>query len=131
MTPTEVNQLAAVIWGIRPEWPSSSLQTFITKNLADKPYHLATVAFVACAVDPDTKTPARVLENGPWWKAAAAAFGMEQSTPVVNRMEGRCKQCGFFVVRGELHTCGRKADAHQGAAMARQALKANREDETP
>lgn len=131
MTPTEIARLAAIVWNVRPEWQQTSLHTLISRNLAAKPYHLAVVAFIACAVDPDTKTPARVLENGPWWRAAAIAFGYEPATPIpLHRDDLHCKRCGLLRTDGEDHQCQRVADAHEGAARARQALAAARNTRT-
>lgn len=70
MTKTEAARLAAAVSILRPDWPTASLQTFIDTHLAHRPLRDAAVALTWTATDPDTKTPARVLEAGPWWTAA-------------------------------------------------------------
>lgn len=67
MTPIELHRLAGAVAILRPDWPAASLQTFLERNLAHRPLRDATVALIACALDPATSTPARVLEPGPWW----------------------------------------------------------------
>lgn len=127
MNPNDAARLAAIINGIHPEWPNASLLTFITRNLANRPYPDAVVAFVACAIDPDTKTPARLLENGPWWKAAAAAAGKVEATPTPPRVSHmRCDRCGFTVTEPD-HRCAPRGDHTAGAARARAELHAAKE----
>jgi hypothetical protein len=81
----QVSQLAHALNELRPDWPISSLTTWITNNLSKRSYQDAAVALVWVALDikPDgtfaTERPARVLEAGPWWRAAAA--GEARVTP--------------------------------------------------
>lgn len=73
MNEHEAQRLAGAINSLRPEWPCKSLATFIATKLDARAYLDAAVALTWVAADPTTKTPARVLEAGPWWKATAAA----------------------------------------------------------
>lgn len=75
MTKIELHRLAGALATLRPEWPPASLQTFLERHFAHRPLRDAAVVLVSCALDPATSTPARVLEAGPWWKAAAADRG--------------------------------------------------------
>lgn len=65
LTRHEAERLAQSIHALRPEWPVSSLLTFLkkreTRPLLDLTLELAHVAQL-----PDTKTPARIDEQGPW-----------------------------------------------------------------
>lgn len=76
MNDAEQQRLAHALNELRPTWPISSLRTFIARNLANRPYRDAAMALVWVALDVDaagnyvTETPKRVLESGPWWKAA-------------------------------------------------------------
>jgi hypothetical protein len=124
---TDTTRLAAIINCIRPDWPQASLTTAIVKHLSHRPFRDALIALAWVAADPNTATPARVLEHGPWWDAVAAGNNQAPATPTNDRLEGRCK-CGSWVVRGEPHTCARLADPHAGAAAARAALHAARKD---
>lgn len=72
LSQVEAHRLAGAINQLRPEWPLASLSTFIHKNLAARAYRDAAVALTWVACDPQTLTPARVLEAGPWWKATQA-----------------------------------------------------------
>jgi acyl-CoA synthetase (NDP forming) len=71
MTKIELHRLAGAIATLRPDWAPQSLQTFLERNLANRAYRDVALALAYVAVDPDTATPARVLEPGPWWSAAA------------------------------------------------------------
>jgi hypothetical protein len=99
VNPNEAGRLAHAINDLRPDWPVSSLRTFIERNLANRAYRDAVVALVWVAVDrkvdgsPASDTPKRVLEAGPWWRAA----GIEDQT--INRphpptRSEQCKRCG-------------------------------------
>lgn len=76
MNESETRRLAHATNELRPDWPVSSLTTFIRNNLANRPYRDAAVALAWVATDqsieggPASTTPKRVLENGPWWRAA-------------------------------------------------------------
>lgn len=71
MNEHEIERIAAAVHAMRPDWPAGSLRTFIAKNLADKPRRDVAVAFAWVACEANTAKPARVLEAGPWWRAAA------------------------------------------------------------
>lgn len=71
MNPHETERIAAAIHQLRPDWPAPSIRTLITKHLADRPRRDVTIALAWIACEPNTHTPARVLESGPWWQAAA------------------------------------------------------------
>ena len=75
MNQTEAHRLAAAVNQLRPEWPLASLSAFIHKNLITRAYRDAVVALTWVACDAESLTPARVLENGPWWKATQAQEG--------------------------------------------------------
>lgn len=94
MIPTEIDRLAHAVSILRPDWPKASLRTFITANLAERPYRDAAVAFAFVSCDPDTRTPARVLEAGPWWAACKPADAPPPKTladPIPQTM--RCGVC--------------------------------------
>lgn len=71
MTPIELHRLAGAVSCLRPDWPPASVQTFIAKHFTHRPLRDIAVALAYVAADPDSSTPARVLEAGPWWQAAA------------------------------------------------------------
>lgn len=75
MNTHEIERIAAAMNQLRPDWPTSSLRTLITKSLADRPRRDVAVALAWIACESGTATPARVLEAGPWWKAAAVETG--------------------------------------------------------
>ena len=71
MNENEIERIAAAVNVLRPDWPTPSLRTFIAKKLGMRPRRDVAVALAWVACDSATTTPARVLENGPWWKAVA------------------------------------------------------------
>ncbi len=73
MERTEIAKLAAAVNLLRNDWPTNSLQKFITAQLASYPLEDAAPALVRVAVDPESSTPARVLQPGPWWPAPQRA----------------------------------------------------------
>lgn len=76
MNDHEIQRIAAAAHQLRPDWPASSVATLIRKNLADRPRRDVAVALAWVACETATSTPARVLETGPWWRAA----GVEGTT---------------------------------------------------
>ena len=73
MNQTDIQRLAAATNALRPDWPTRSLITFLANNLGERANLDATVAMAWIAADPQTRTPARVLEAGPWWQATRPA----------------------------------------------------------
>ena len=72
MNENEISRIAAAISDLRPDWPAASIRSLLHKpELRNKPRRDVAVALAWVACETDTKTPARVLEAGPWWRAAA------------------------------------------------------------
>jgi hypothetical protein len=100
MNPNEIKRLAHAINEHRPDWPISSLTTFIAHNLTNRTYRDAAVAltWVACDTKPDgtpaTATPKRVLENGPWWQAAVISGDANGGRPNPPKRTEQCRRCG-------------------------------------
>lgn len=70
--PDEIARLAAAINILRPEWPIKALITHLTTHHAARPYRDLGLALTWIALDPATRTPARLREHGPWWEVCAA-----------------------------------------------------------
>lgn len=70
MNDHEAQRIAAAMHELRPDWPTNSLLTLLRKKLIDKPRRDVTVALSWVACESNSATPARVLEAGPWWRAA-------------------------------------------------------------
>lgn len=85
MNDHEIERIAMAMNALRPDWPVASLRTLLKKpQLTDRPRRDVTVALAWVACESGTATPARVLESGPWWKAAAtdgAARGFQPLEP--------------------------------------------------
>jgi hypothetical protein len=114
---TEAARLAAAINALRPEWPAQSLLTFIGQNLQSRAYRDAVVALAWVAADPQSVTPARVLENGPWWKATQAQAGTVSA--IAMRCPDHPAECAW-----DCKPCSEDvADISAGLARVRAAMK--------
>jgi len=106
MMPNEISRLAHALNELRPDWPVSSLTTWLTRHMSNRPYRDAAVALVWVAVDtkldgsPATERPARVLEPGPWWQAAAMGGNALAGRPQPPKSHEQCPRCG-----GRLPAC--------------------------
>ena len=74
LTHNEIGRLAGMANQLRPDWPVNSLTTFIGKH-RHRTYRDVAVALAWVCADADTQTPARLNEDGPWWKAVTAGDG--------------------------------------------------------
>lgn len=137
MIAAEVDRLAHAVNALRPDWPTASLRTWITANLANRAYHDAAVALVWVAVDPASHKPARVLENGPWWGATLTAASEAERHPSAVKLGELCHThgchkdaCGCdpaaYAARQREATAVRNS---RGVAAARAALRANQPDQ--
>lgn len=82
---TEIDRLAAMANALRPDWPVSSLRTYLTARHSHRCYADLAVALATIATDATTRTPKRLDESGPWWQAAQAASGERIRTPAPPR----------------------------------------------
>lgn len=70
MNENEIERIANAIHALRPDWPAASIHSLISDRMAGHTRRDAAVALAWVACESETKTPARVLEAGPWWQAA-------------------------------------------------------------
>lgn len=108
-TPNEIERLAGLGNALRPDWPIKSLRSYLSANLSTRTYQDLAVALSWICTDPATQTPARLLENGPWWAATAAhsvKAGQRQTCPEhrVTLTAGNCPRC---IEHAAEHTPGR------------------------
>jgi len=98
----EISRIAAAISDLRPDWPAASLRTLMKNpELKSRPRRDVAVALAWIACEADSKTPKRVLEAGPWWRAAAVenpstAKGppkAEEACPIHGGFRDRCSGC--------------------------------------
>jgi hypothetical protein len=127
MNEHEIDRIAAAMNQLRPDWPVKSLRTLLTRpELASRARRDVTVALAWVACESGTSSPARVIEAGPWWRAA----GIEGT--LTNRHPKPADAC---------HRCGREygpnccdnptqrpapGDSVRQAAVARELLRAAR-----
>lgn len=110
MNDNELRRLAHAINDLRPDWPISSLTTFMQRTMLNRTYRDAAVALAWIATDTKadgthaSDTPKRVLEAGPWWRAATIE-NPEAQRPERPRRETQCTRCG-----GRLPDCACKRE---------------------
>ena len=75
MLSEEIDRLAQSVNALRPDWGAHDLKTFIANQLPDRNYTDAAKAFAMIATDPTTRSPARILQPGPWWGDKPTAGG--------------------------------------------------------
>lgn len=117
MTPIDAARIAAAVAILRPEWPEPSLRTFLTDpkyHISRRPYQDAATAMTYIATDPTTKTPARVLESGPWWH-----IGKPDPEPAKSSQCPRCRD--FYDPREGHQVCNRPSHDEETAASLEQA----------
>lgn len=90
LTRQETERLAQAVNALRPDWPTASLVTFIWKR-NERPLLDLSVELTWVAQLTDSKSPARIDQDGPWKKATIGSTGQ------VYRQIGRdeCIICGF------------------------------------
>lgn len=72
MNDHEVTRIATALNQMRPDWPVKQLTTLLRDDrMVNRPRRDAAVALAWVACEPNTASPYRVFENGPWWRAAA------------------------------------------------------------
>ncbi|HLU82340.1 MAG TPA: hypothetical protein VKZ43_02975 [Trueperaceae bacterium] len=95
---TEVERLAAMANALRPDWPIPSLATHIGAHYVGRAYRDVACALAYVATDAQTQTPARLKEQGPWWRVTEES----RQPPVGRRIPcpdhpeqpaGRCQPC--------------------------------------
>lgn len=117
LSQVEAHRLAAAVNQLRPDWPLASLSTWIRNHLTERAYRDAAVALTWVACDPQTSSPGRVLEAGPWWKATQATVGTvsaitHKCPEHPDQPAWSCKPCADAI-----------ADPAEGLAKVRAALK--------
>jgi len=94
MNEHESERVAASMHQLRPDWPIRQLETLLRDDrMADRPRRDVTVALAWVACESNSASPYRVLESGPWWRAAAVdgatTNGPEKFDPL-----DTCSVCG-------------------------------------
>lgn len=105
MNEHEIARLAASLHQARPDWPVKQLVTLMgDKRMADRPRRDVFVALAWVACESNTATPYRVLEAGPWWRAAAVEGQAQAREPY--DASTFCGVCGEPRHRCELKWAG-------------------------
>ena len=133
MNRTEIERLAGMANRLRPDWPWKSLVTFIEVNLTDRAYRDTAVALAYVACDPQTHTPKRVLEAGPWWQVGAAAADRPRPSGIVTYCEhgepgSGCLDCHPRTHSGVTMSDTQRATIRAQIAEGRAHLEATRLD---
>jgi len=91
LTREEGERLASAVSALRPDWPTSSLYTFIGQR-KERPYRDLALELVYVALDPKTETPARIDEDGPW-KQLARTVRPAVNLADITTFDNACSEC--------------------------------------
>jgi len=91
LTRTEAERLAAAVNALRADWPIDSLMKFISDR-KHRPLIELGVELTWIALDPETKTPGRIDEDGPWKHHVRAASPAQLVLDV--HADDDCRTCG-------------------------------------
>lgn len=92
MNEHEIGRIAAAMNQARPDWPLKQLKTLLADaRMVDRPRRDVFVALAWIASEPNSASPYRVLESGPWWRAAGVE-GATTRREVLTPAE-RCGTC--------------------------------------
>jgi hypothetical protein len=93
MNDHEAERIADALTHLRPDWPVKQLRTLLADpRIAGRPRRDVVVALAWVASEPGTASPYRVLEAGPWWRAATV---LGDSVTVEHLAPGEsCRACG-------------------------------------
>lgn len=126
----DIHRLAAMGNALRPDWPTRSLVTFIGGHLRQRTYRECAIALAWVAADPETQTPKRILEAGPWWNATRAQAATVSVIPTrcgehPEHLARACPDChdALTDVDHETHA-QRLRDAIRAGSAERRRLKA-------
>ncbi len=123
MNRNEAEQIASAITVIRPDWLRTSLLTILSRH-QHRPARDVHLALVWVAYDPDTRTPARIDSDGPWWQTARLAGVTTAQTPpdrLACPMHHEPEPCNACPPKAHPETAARRL------AEARAAVRAARE----
>lgn len=94
MNTHEIERIAAAMNMLRPDWPTRQLKTLLAdQRIAERPRRDVCVALAWVACESGTANPYRVLESGPWWRAAAVE-GVAKSLNKIPA-DRRCSTCSL------------------------------------
>lgn len=82
MSKAEARVIAESVAVVRPDWLVASLTSLLHEFRA-KPPREVHLALLWIAYDPDTRTPARIRTEGPWWGIAAKAAHEPNAAPAL------------------------------------------------
>jgi hypothetical protein len=111
MNDHEQARIAECFNRLRPDWPVKQLRTLLADDrMNTRPRRDVTVALAWVACESASASPYRVLEAGPWWRAAAVEdSGGRRFEPLAPA--DRCRICGK-----SRETCGK--NPHGGHEFA-------------
>lgn len=122
--------LAFVAQTLRPDWDPPGIHAVIEALHRDRQtLGLIARATISAALTPSTRTPGGIAARIRDGFDGAETHAGTPTPPKVGDM--RCPHCGMWVVRTEMHTCGRIADPHEGRALVQAELDAARAEIKP
>lgn len=81
---TQAERIATATNGYRPDWPVAQIMGVLAQ-VAARPYRDIAVAITWLACDYETRSPARLTDSGPWWRASVLASPEDNRAGSINR----------------------------------------------
>lgn len=114
LTQTEAQQLAKAVNALRPDWSQASLMAVLgDERCRLRPRRDISLAFIALALDDQSRKPTRIYEHGPWWEILRP---IGQSAP--NYRAVLPTDCGICSRPFEFHSALSKLDDHEYEPLA-------------
>jgi hypothetical protein len=117
----QAQRLASMANILRPDWPAKSVLTIIQVHLMHRTYRELACAFAFIATDPQTATPKRIVEPGPWW--VQPLTGATQPQLPADHACPTCKTFHDHDKNGSDLGCPRPVNTSAWADRARQAAR--------
>jgi hypothetical protein len=93
MNEHETDRIADAMNRLRPDWPLKQLRSLLADpRITTRPRRDVTVALAWVACESASASPYRVLQAGPWWRAAAIEGEQQHFQPLAPAE--RCRVCG-------------------------------------
>ena len=97
LTKDEATRIAGAVNQARPDWSPQSLMAVLgDERCRRRAYRDLFLAFIALALDDDSRKPTRILVDGPWWQVGAPRAGdVSASAWIRPPAPDDCDVCGL------------------------------------
>ena len=88
MNKDEATRIAGAVNQLRPDWGVNGVMTVLAdERLRHRAYADTAKVFVALALDPKSRKPTRIHEDGPWWHSASPTAADVNPSSLIRSMQ--------------------------------------------